>query len=97
MWFLHRKVILTKDNLIKRKCQGSKTCCEKDETIQHLFFDCPLAKIVWRIIHMSFGILPPKNITNLFGNWLYGLDKRVKSQIRVGICALLWANMAYSK
>jgi hypothetical protein len=39
---------------------------------------------------MSFGILPPKNITNLFENWLYRLDKRVKCQIRVGIYALLW-------
>jgi hypothetical protein len=41
---------------------------------------------------MSFGISPPTNVTNLFGNWLYGLDKKkIKSQIRVGICALLCA------
>ena len=48
MWFLHRKVILTKDNLLKRNWHGCKSCCfcDKDETIQHLFFDCPLAKII---------------------------------------------------
>ena len=44
MWFLHRKVILTKDNLIKRNWSGDKSCCfcDKEESIQHLFFDCPL-------------------------------------------------------
>jgi hypothetical protein len=93
MWFLHRKVILTRDNLAKRNWQGSKTCCfcDKDESIQHLFFDCLLAKTLWRIIHLTFGLAPPKNISNLFGNWLNGLNKRTKCQIRVGVCALLWA------
>jgi hypothetical protein len=62
MWFLHHKVILTKDNLAKRKWQGCKKCafCDKDESIQHLFFECPLAKIIWRIIFMTFSLPPPK-------------------------------------
>jgi hypothetical protein len=93
MWFLHHKVILTKDNLAKRKWQGCKKCafCDKDESIQHLFFECPLAKIIWRIIFMTFSLAPPKNITNLFGNWLSGIAKKDLVQIRVGVCAVLWA------
>jgi hypothetical protein len=48
MWYLQRGVILTKDNLAKRSWQGSKVCCfcHKDETIQHLFFDCRFAQAV---------------------------------------------------
>ena len=93
MWFLYRRVLLTKDNLAKRNWQGCKTCCfcDKEESIQHLFISCPFAKILWRIIHMAFNIPSPKNITNLFGNWLYGVPKKEKVQIRVGVCALLWA------
>jgi hypothetical protein len=93
MWFLHRRVLLTKDNLAKRNWHGSKKCCfcNQDESIQHLFISCPLAKVVWRIVHMAFNIIPPKNITNLFGNWLAGVVKKDKVQIRVGVCALLWA------
>jgi hypothetical protein len=93
MWFLHKKVLLTKDNLAKRNWQGNKRCCfcDKDETIQHLFIACPFAKIVWRIVYMAFNICPPANITNLFGNWLGGVPKYDKVQIRVGVCALLWA------
>jgi hypothetical protein len=69
MWFFHKKVILTKDNILKRSWQGCTTYCfcDKDESIHHLFFECPLAKIVWRIVHMTFGLVPLKNVTNLFG------------------------------
>lgn len=39
MWFLHKGVILTKDNLAKRRWQGCKKCCfcDQEETIHHLF------------------------------------------------------------
>jgi hypothetical protein len=92
MWFLHKKVLLAKDNLAKRNWHGSRKCChcDQDETIQHLFISCPLARVVWRIVHMSFNISPPKNITNLFGNCLEGVEKKEKAQIRVRVCALLW-------
>jgi hypothetical protein len=35
MWFFHRKVILTKHNMLKRNWQGNTTCvfCDKDESI----------------------------------------------------------------
>ena len=92
MWLLHRKVILTKDNLIKRNWQGNQRCCfcDQHESIQHLFFECQFATNIWRIIHMAFGLAPPKNITNLFGNWLKGIPKSVLINIRVGVCAVLW-------
>jgi hypothetical protein len=38
---------------------------------------------------MTFSISPPKNIKNLFDNWLAGVPK--KAYIRVGACALAWA------
>jgi hypothetical protein len=25
---------------------------------------------------MTFGLPPPKNVNNLFGNWLVGIDER---------------------
>jgi hypothetical protein len=93
MWLLFHKVILTKDNLKKRNWQGNMKCCfcNDDESIEHLFFNCPFAKIMWRIVHISFNISPPSSISHLFGNWLQGVSKEDKVQIRVGACALLWA------
>jgi hypothetical protein len=41
---------------------------------------------------MDFNISPPKNITNLFGNWLMGVNKKERAETRVGrykICAMI--------
>ena len=93
MLFLYRKVILTKDNLAKRNWHGCKKWyfCDQDETIQHLFITCPLARMVWRVVFLAFNLIPPTSITNMFGNWSRGVNKKENVQIRVGVCALLWA------
>ena len=93
MWFLHRKVILTKDNLAKKNWNGNQRCCfcDQDESIQHLFFDYHFAKTIWRRVHMSFSWTPSKNVTNLFDNWLKGISKMDLKHIRVGVCAVLCA------
>jgi hypothetical protein len=71
------KVILTKENLVKRNWNGNKSCCfcDNKKFIRHLFFWCPLEKIIRRIIHMTFGLEPSKNVLNLFGNWLKDIPK----------------------
>ena len=63
MWFVHKQVILTKDNLAKRKRTGPTRCsfCDRDETIKHLFLDCPLAKVLWWTVHIAFNITPPSS------------------------------------
>ena len=93
MWFLHRKELLTKDNLAKRRWMGSKKCvfCDLDESVDHLFIRCSFARQIWRLVHFTFSITPPTSATNLFGNWLNGVDKTTKDSIRVGVCAFLWA------
>ena len=66
-WYLRRGIILTKDNLAKRNWQGSKQCvfCHKDETIKHLFFECPFASSIWSIIQIGSTIYPPTSIVNV--------------------------------
>ena len=69
MWFLYRKVILTKDNLTRRNWHGCKKCCfcDQDETIQHLFITCPLACMVWRIVYLAFNIRPLLTLQTCLG------------------------------
>uniref|UniRef100_A0A453HI60 Reverse transcriptase zinc-binding domain-containing protein n=1 Tax=Aegilops tauschii subsp. strangulata TaxID=200361 RepID=A0A453HI60_AEGTS len=61
------------------------------ETIKHLFLECPLAKLLWRSIHIAFNVHPPTSINTLFGTWLNGVDLHTAKHIRIVICALLWA------
>uniref|UniRef100_A0A452ZM17 Uncharacterized protein n=1 Tax=Aegilops tauschii subsp. strangulata TaxID=200361 RepID=A0A452ZM17_AEGTS len=71
----------------------SSRCCfyDQNETIKHLFLDCPLAKLLWRTIHIAFKVTPPISIDTLFGTWLTGVESYTTGHIRIGICALLWA------
>ncbi|KAE8786750.1 hypothetical protein D1007_39331 [Hordeum vulgare] len=48
MWFVHKGVILTKDNLLKRRWVGNPRCCfcDNNESIKHLFLECPLARLL---------------------------------------------------
>ena len=92
LWFLNRKVLLTKDNLARRKWQGCTKCsfCGSEETVEHLLISCPFAKIVLRIVYNTYNITPPANITNMFGNWMNGIDRKTKAQIRIGVSAQIW-------
>jgi hypothetical protein len=40
----------------------------------HLFISCPFVRIIWHMIYFTYNISPASNITNIFGNWLNGID-----------------------
>jgi len=52
MWLTLQNSILTKDNLLKRKWKGSPACafCQEEESVKHLFFECPVIKYVSSIL-----------------------------------------------
>jgi hypothetical protein len=84
---------LTKDNLEKKNWKGSQqcVCCNFNETIQHLFLDCPSAKIIWRIIFYATNLTQPRSISHMFGMWLNIQHKIYKPLIWVGVAAMCWA------
>jgi hypothetical protein len=57
MWLMTNNVVLTKDNLTRRKWSGNPVChfCDQNETVDHLFFTCPTAKIIWAVIAKVIG------------------------------------------
>lgn len=93
MWFLSNKILLTEDNLAKRQWTGCTKCvfCGEQEMVEHLFIQCPLAKLIWRTINFAFDLPPPTNVSNMFGNWLDGVDRKSKARIRIGVSALCWS------
>jgi hypothetical protein len=93
MWYLIRGVPLTKDNLDKRRWQGSKKCVfyDSNESIQHLFFKCHYARFFWRLLYCCFGLSTPRSFKHIFGSWLHGVHLKVKNLIITGVAALCWA------
>jgi hypothetical protein len=67
-----------------------RSFCSSKETIQHLFFDCVLAKFIWRVVHVVIELAPPNNIRHLFGAWVWDMNSRDRKFL-VGIGAMLWA------
>ena len=90
---VQRGVILTKDNLLKRRWKGGSKCCfcSEDETIPHLFFDCHVAQFVWNAVFLAFGVKPPTSVADLFGSWLRGFPQKLRKQFLVGAAVLCWA------
>jgi hypothetical protein len=69
--------------------------CHQDETIKHLFFQCRLARSIWSVIQVASTLFQPYSITNIFGNWLNGIDNRFKKHIWVGAIAFIWSLWLY--
>jgi hypothetical protein len=65
--------------------------CDSFETIQHLFFDCVLAKFMWRVIQVTFGLSTPMNIKHVFGGWIQRMNEKDKKLLFVGMDALFWS------
>jgi hypothetical protein len=42
--------------------------------------------------HVTFGLPQPKNVTNMFANWLAGLNKKDVKLIRIDSCVLLFGS-----
>jgi hypothetical protein len=49
-------VILTKDNMSRKRWKGNLGCyfCGDVETVDHIMFTCPVAKVIWGFIVVCF-------------------------------------------
>ena len=99
MWLMTNDAVLTKDNLIRRKWTGSPTChfCDQDESIDHLFFTRPIAKVIWAVVAKGTGA---NNVpTSLAQCWVWcdqWLPTGKKFHLWGGLCNLL-GNLESSK
>jgi hypothetical protein len=91
--FLRQGVILPKDNPAKRKWkEGSECCfCNAQDTIQHLFFECPIVRLVWSIVCITFDIKKPTSINHIFLGWIKGFLCKQRKSVLLGVAAVCWA------
>jgi hypothetical protein len=70
-WMVINNRIMTRDNLKKRNLNKPETCvfCSCNESVQHLFFDCIVAKLVWNEIADFFGKLVGANLDSIAHYW----------------------------
>ena len=93
MWLLSQNAILTKDNLIKRKWKGEKTCafCTEEESVQHIFFECLTTKYIWNLLAYSLGAdCRPSNMEQ-YWVWVNKFLPQSPQMHAVGLAAVYWA------
>jgi hypothetical protein len=90
LWYLRKGVVLTKDNLVKRHWKGCTKCCfcAEQETIQHLFFDCPIARLTWESLCFTFGVKKTEGVEHLFCPWLRGFSSKQRNLVLIGLAAI---------
>lgn len=91
-WLLENNAILTRDNMVKTKWAGKSTCvfCDQLETIEHLFFQCIVARCVWGIIGISLGTsCIPSNIAQ-YKNRIQRIFPQGKLTHHFGFSAICW-------
>jgi hypothetical protein len=65
--------------------------CAKEETIQHLFFECHFAKFIWIAVHVAFNVDKPVSVLHPFNDWSStGYLKNQKLWL-TGVATLIWA------
>ena len=93
IWFLLKGVILTKDDLLRRRWKGDDRCCfcDNKKTIQHILFYCHAARFVWRVFSMAFGLQAPIDLEDLSGVCFQQTGQHMRSLIREGTSVILWS------
>lgn len=94
MWqMLHNKLQVA-ENLIKRKWKGSICCClcGMPESVNHVFFECHLARMCWGIIKEVFQLTEtPRSVDELCSGWLKG-----KGPLSIRLTIFLFAGFAWA-
>lgn len=72
LWLLTKNKVLTRDNLSIRRHVEDKSClfCCELETVNHLFFDCVVARQLWAHIAAVFDVHLEPSLESVGKFWL---------------------------
>lgn len=72
-WLVAQNKLQTGDNLKKRKWKGDEKCClcRKMENMDHIFFECHIAKTIWYCFKEALGWdRVPISMTDMMEHWI---------------------------
>ena len=93
MWLMLKNSILKKDNLARRGWTRSKQChlCGHDESVEHLVFQCSLARLIWQVVIFALYLgRPPDGATDLMTTWMYRFPRSQHKLLLSGSAAVCW-------
>jgi hypothetical protein len=72
LWLLSKNKLLTRNNLEKRRHLDDRSYlfCAEDESVDHLFFECVVAKRAWAIVCSVIGFELGSDYLSIANMWL---------------------------
>ena len=91
LWLLSNNKLMTVDNLAKRGVDKPKNCrfCDEIETINHLFFQCVVARKIWAYFEQFINI-HVGSYTDMATKWLDSKKFCTANSLSAGVCWGLW-------
>jgi hypothetical protein len=92
MWLLEHEAVLTNDNILKRNWQGSLDFyfCGDPESNDHLFFSCPIAKVIWGIVAFGFQQRTRPTSYEQYWVWIKSTLPGGENAHMLGLAAICW-------
>jgi hypothetical protein len=92
LWLLSKNKLLTRDNLEKRKNLDDASClfCSDKETIDHMFFDCIVAKRAWTVISRIIGMQVGESYESIAKLWLCNKIFGITNMVTSTVCWSIW-------
>lgn len=90
LWLFSSNKIMARDNLKKRNMNKPVECvfCAEHGSVQHLFFDCLVAKLVWQEVSSSPSRQVGTSVESVTSLWIAG--KKLDS-LNTIVASVLWA------
>jgi hypothetical protein len=85
--------VLTKDNMIRRKWVGTPSClfCNQNETANHLFFQCTVARCIWGVVALCLGTNTIPGGIHHYKAWIQENLPNGNDVYHFGFSAICWA------
>jgi len=92
-WLVENKVVLTRDNLKRKNWPGDPSCCfcPQIETVDHLFFTCPVARVTWGIVSICLGATNIPQNTSQYRPWIKRWLPGGEAVHHLGFAGICWA------
>jgi hypothetical protein len=92
LWLLSHNKLAMVDNLNKKGMQKPEKCvfCEENESISHLFFECSVAKIIWKSVSEYLGVEIGADYTSVASKWLCKKKFATVNVISTAVLRAVW-------
>lgn len=92
IWLLSHNRIMTRDNLKKKDIEKPEDCvfCTEKESVNHLFFDCVVARALWCEVSMFFNKDLGSSYESIARYWVANSRLAAMNTICIAIMWCLW-------